>query len=63
VLIYGFDDPARPLSWLVDAFEAVAVLIVALGSRQEVQLGELVYPVFSAGRVYAWEILGPTWVT
>ena len=28
ILIYGFDDPQRPLVWLIDAFEAIATLTV-----------------------------------
>jgi hypothetical protein len=57
VLIYGFEDPDRPLSWLIDAFEAVAVRAVSLGRREEAPLAHLVHPVFATGRVYAWEVL------
>jgi len=57
ILIYGFEDPHRPLCRLVDAFEAVAARTTMLGPRQEAPLRELVHPVFAAGRVYAWEIL------
>ena len=57
VLIYGFEDPDRPLSWLIDAFEVVAVRAVSLGQREEAPLAHLVHPVFEAGRVYAWEVL------
>jgi len=59
VLIYGFEDPDRPLRWLVKAFEAVASLDTILGPREEEPLRGLIYPIFSAGWVYAWEILGP----
>jgi hypothetical protein len=58
ILIYGFEDPHRPLRWLIEAFEAVATRTTALGPREEARLCELVHPVFAAGCVYAWEILG-----
>jgi hypothetical protein len=58
VLIYGFEDPHRPLHWLIEAFEAVAAKIAVLGPREEARLRELVHPVFAAGCVYAWEVLG-----
>jgi hypothetical protein len=58
VLIYGFEDPQRPLRWLIGAFEAVAARTVVLGPRNEAPLRELVHPVFASGHVYAWEILG-----
>ena len=57
VLIYGFEDPQRPLSWLIEAFEAVAARMVSLGPRQVAPLASLVHPVFAAGKVYAWEVL------
>ena len=57
VLIYGFEDPGRPLSSLIEAFEAVAARIVSFGPREEAPLNHLVHPVFAAGRVYAWEVL------
>jgi hypothetical protein len=58
VLIDGFEDPHRPLHWLIEAFEAVAAKIAVLGPREEARLRELVHPVFAAGCVYAWEVLG-----
>jgi hypothetical protein len=57
VLIYGFDDPNRPIMWLIEAFEAVAARTVALGPREEAPLSHLVHPVFAAGHVWAWEVL------
>jgi hypothetical protein len=57
VLIYGFEDPGRPLMWLIEAFEAVAARVVSLGPREEAPLTHLVHPVFAAGYVYAWEVL------
>jgi hypothetical protein len=57
ILIYGFEDPYRPLQWLIEAFEAVASRTAVLGSREEAPLRELVHPVFAAGCVYAWEVL------
>jgi hypothetical protein len=58
ILIYGFEDTHRPLHWLIEAFEAVAAKTAVLGPREEARLRELVHPVFAAGRVYAWEVLG-----
>lgn len=58
VLVYGFDDRERPLE---DAIEALDVLLrhrVALGMRCEATLVQLRHPVFSSGRVIAWEITG-----
>jgi hypothetical protein len=57
ILIYGFEDPQRPLHWLIEAFEAVAARTVVLGPRQEAPLHELVHPVSAAGRVYGWEVV------
>jgi hypothetical protein len=34
VLIYGFDDPDRPIMWLIEGFEAVAARTVTLGPRE-----------------------------
>ena len=49
VLIYGFEDPSRPFSWLIDAFEAVAAQHVVLGARAEAPLRDLVHPIFASG--------------
>jgi hypothetical protein len=57
ILIYGFEDPQRPLDWLIEAFEAVAARTSVLGPRQQAPLGQLVHPVFAAGQVYAWEVV------
>lgn len=35
ILIYGFEDPQRPLHWLIEAFEAVTSRITPLGPREE----------------------------
>jgi hypothetical protein len=56
VVIYGFDDPLRPLPWLMDAFELVAKQRVALGERHEARFLGLVHPVFSSGAVLGWEL-------
>lgn len=58
VLIYGFEVHGRPLSWLIEAFEAVAARHAVLGPRAEAPLRNLVHPVFAAGSVFAWEVLG-----
>lgn len=58
VLVYGFDDPERPLE---DAAEALDVLLrqrVIAGSRYEASLAGLRHQVFQSGRVIAWEIGG-----
>jgi hypothetical protein len=58
VLIYGFEVQGRPLLWLIEAFEAVAERHAVLGPRAEAPLRSLVHPVFAAGGVFAWEVLG-----
>jgi hypothetical protein len=58
VLIYGFEVQDRPLHWLIEAFEAVTARYVLLGPRAEAQLRNLVHPIFAAGGVFAWEVLG-----
>lgn len=60
ILIYGFDDPLRPLSWLIDAFEVVANQRVVLAERKEARFSDLVHPVFSSGAVFGWELLDST---
>jgi len=58
VLIYGFDDRERPLE---DAIEALDVLLrerVVARAKCEAPLVQLRHPVFSSGRVVAWEIAG-----
>ena len=57
ILIYGFEDPQRPLDWLIEAFEAVAARTAVLGPRQQAPVRQLVHPVFAAGQVYAWEVV------
>jgi hypothetical protein len=44
VLIYGFEDPDRPLRRLIDAFELVACQYVRLGPRSASEMVELVHP-------------------
>ena len=56
VLIYGFDDPLRPLATMVEAFEALASTRVRLGPRCVATLGGLVHPVLSSGRVFGWTV-------
>ena len=58
VLLYGFDDKARPLDVIIHAFEALAQTRVTLGPRHCAALSELVHPVFSSGQVVAWAV-GP----
>ena len=58
ILIYGFQDPARPIMWLIEAFELIAARTVALGPRETAPLKNLVHPVFAAGHVWGWEVLG-----
>ncbi len=57
VLIYGFDDPDRPIMWLIEAFEAVAARTVTLGPRESAPLDRLIHPVFATGHIWAWEVL------
>ena len=58
VLIYGFEDPKRPLMWLIEAFELIARQHVKLGEREETELRDLVHPIFASGSVFAWELHG-----
>jgi hypothetical protein len=58
ILIYGFEDPARPITWLIEAFELIAATTVTLGPRETAPLKDLVHPVFAAGHVWGWEVLG-----
>ncbi len=57
ILIYGFEDGRRPLDTVIDAFELLARTKVSLGPRHVARLEDLVHPVFSAGRVFGWEVL------
>jgi hypothetical protein len=57
MLIYGFDSDDRPLEPVIVAFETLARARATLGSRCEAPLGSLVHPVFSRGRVFAWELI------
>ena len=54
LVIYGFDDPLRPLDVMVEAFEALARTRVTLGNRYSAPLQGLVQPVFASGRVFGW---------
>ena len=60
IVIYGFEYPDRPLAPAITAFEAVAREYVELGTRHEAEMGALVHPVHSSGRVFAWEVLSST---
>ena len=56
ILIYGFDDPRRPLSEIISAFETLAAARVSIGPLHYAELAELVHPVHRKGGVYGWEI-------
>lgn len=56
VLIYGFEDPTRPLQWLIEAFELIASRHIQLGPRNEALIPSLIHPVFASGGVFAWEV-------
>jgi len=56
ILIYGFENETRSLDPAIEAFEALASRLVTLGPREGAPLGELVHPVHSGGRVFAWEV-------
>lgn len=58
VLVYGFDDPERPLHDAIDALGFLLQQRVTVRSRSEAPLVGLCHPVFSSGRVVAWEING-----
>ena len=57
ILIYGFEDPARPIMWLIEAFELIAARTVTLGPRETAPLKDLMHPVFATGHVWGWEVL------
>jgi hypothetical protein len=59
VLVYGFDDVDRPLADAVDALDLLLNSKIRTRGRCEAIYRELRHPVFSSGRVVAWEILGP----
>jgi hypothetical protein len=56
ILIYGFDDPDRPLTTIIEAFEVLARTRVRLGTRNSATLNRLIHPVFRSGGVFGWEI-------
>jgi hypothetical protein len=56
ILIYGFDDPRRPLNEMITAFETLANSRVALSPRCEAKIGPLVHSVHRTGSVFGWEI-------
>ncbi len=56
ILIYGFEDARRPLNYIIEAFEILARKRIALGPRIDAPVSGLVHPVFTAGRVFAWEV-------
>jgi hypothetical protein len=58
VLVYGFNDPERPLEHALNALDVLLQQRVAVQSRSEAPLRELRHPVFSSGRVVGWEIGG-----
>jgi hypothetical protein len=47
----------RPFAGLIDAFELVASQRIRLGERHEARFDGLVHPIFSAGGVFAWQIV------
>jgi hypothetical protein len=56
IIIYGFDYPNQSVDPLIAAFETLASRAVELGPRCEADLGPLVHPVHTAGRVFGWQI-------
>jgi len=56
ILIYGFDDPRRPLAEMITAFETLARTRASLSDRHQAGIGPLVHPVHKTGAVFAWEV-------
>ena len=56
ILIYGFDYSNRPLEPAIEAFETLAQLKVRLGVRVSCAFQELIHPILTRGKVFAWEI-------
>lgn len=59
ILIYGYDYAAWPMDPAVEAFEALAMRSVELGTRTVAAFSHLVHPVHQEGRVFGWEVLRP----
>lgn len=56
ILIYGYDNPERPLELGIASFETLAQARVKLGPRHSAIFSGLVHPVHRAGQVFAWEV-------
>lgn len=56
ILVYGFDDPQRPLDDALDTLDLLLHHRVEVNERQEARFDGLRHPVFRSGRVAAWEI-------
>jgi hypothetical protein len=57
ILIYGFDHDQWSMDPAIDAFETLANARVRLTDRSVATFGELVHPVHTSGRVFAWELI------
>jgi hypothetical protein len=56
IVIFGYDYPALPMDPAIEAFETLARCRVSLGERHTAAFGDLVHPVHSTGRVFAWSL-------
>ena len=62
VIGYEHDPPRINLLPLIESFEVIARLVmqINLGSRVEVQRGNLIRPVHQRVRIFAWEVMSDT---
>lgn len=58
IVIFGYDFPGWEMDPAIEAFETLASRTVILGPRVGAPFHGLMHPVHSAGRVFAWEIIG-----
>ena len=57
ILMYGYDHDDWHLDPAIEAFELLARTKVTLGDRLANSFKDLVHPIHSKGRVFAWELL------
>jgi hypothetical protein len=57
ILIFGYEHEEWPLAPAIDAFVVLAERITPLRPAGSAEFDNLVHPVHSRGRVYAWELL------
>jgi hypothetical protein len=56
ILIYAFENASMSIDPAIDAFEHLAEFAVRLGKRNVSHFYNLIHPIHSSGRVFAWEV-------